>query len=95
MPELPDVPSAAEAGFPQLATTNWWMVAAPAGTPPAIVDRFGGEIRSELKNAEVRKRLAAVGQAPMELSPVETSAFLRAESARYKTIVEKGGVTRQ
>jgi tripartite-type tricarboxylate transporter receptor subunit TctC len=95
MPELPDVPSAAEAGFPQLAAANWWMVAAPAGTPAPVIERFGNEIRTALKDAEVRKRLAGLGQTPMELSPSETVAFLKAESARYKTIVEKGGVTRE
>jgi tripartite-type tricarboxylate transporter receptor subunit TctC len=71
------------------------MVAAPSGTPQPVIDRFGAEIRSALKDGEVRKRLANIGQEPMDLSPAETAAFLRAESARYKTIVEKGGVTRE
>jgi tripartite-type tricarboxylate transporter receptor subunit TctC len=95
MPELPDVPTAAEAGFPQLAATNWWMVAAPAGTPGPVTQRLGAEIRTALKDSESRKRLAAIGQWPLELSPEQTQAFLKSESARYKQIVEKGGVTRE
>ncbi len=92
--DLPEVPTTVEAGFPQLAASNWWMLAAPARTPAPIVQRLAGEFRVALADPEVRKRLAAVGQTPMDISPGDTPAFLRAESARYKTIVERGGVTR-
>lgn len=93
--DLPDVPTAVEAGFPQLAASNWWMLAAPARTPASIIQRLAGEFRAALADAEVRKRLAAVGQTPMDIPLAETAAFLQAESARYKTIVERGGVTRE
>jgi len=92
--DLPEVPTTVESGFAQLAASNWWMLAAPARTPAPIVQRLAGEFRVALADPEVRKRLAAVGQTPMDISPGDTPAFLRAESARYKTIVERGGVTR-
>ncbi len=93
--ELPEVPTTVESGFPQLAASNWWMLAAPARTPAPIIQRLAAEFRSALADPEVRRRLAAVGQTPMDISPADTPAFLQAESARYKTIVERGGVTRE
>jgi tripartite-type tricarboxylate transporter receptor subunit TctC len=92
LPELPDIPTAVEAGFPQLVAGNWWALVTPRDTPAPIVARLGGEIRAALADAEVRKRLAGVGQIPIELSPADTRAFLAAESARYKTIVDTGGI---
>jgi tripartite-type tricarboxylate transporter receptor subunit TctC len=92
LPELPDVPTAPEAGFPQLVAGNWWMVVAPQGTPAPIIDRLGAETRAALATAEVKRRLADLGQVPIELTPAETVAFLKAESARYKSIIEQGGI---
>jgi tripartite-type tricarboxylate transporter receptor subunit TctC len=71
------------------------MVAAPAGTPGPVTQRLGAEIRDALKDPEARRRLASIGQSPLDMPPAETAAFLKAESARYKAIVEKGGVTRE
>jgi tripartite-type tricarboxylate transporter receptor subunit TctC len=90
--ELPEVPTAVEAGFPQLVSGNWWMLAAPRGTPGSVIERLGAEFRAALAEADVKKRLAHLGQVPLQLSAAETPAFLQAESARYKSIVERGGI---
>jgi tripartite-type tricarboxylate transporter receptor subunit TctC len=90
--ELPDIPTAVEAGFPQLVSGNWWMLVAPRGTSAGIIERLGAEVRTALSDSSVKKRLADLGQIPIELSPANTAAFLKAESAHYKTIVEQGGI---
>jgi len=92
MPELPDVPTTIEAGFPQLVGGNWWVLAAPHGTPPRIVERLAADFRKALAEGTVRKRLAELGHIPIGLAPAETTAFLKSESARYKAIVERGGI---
>ncbi len=92
MPELPEVPTTAEAGFPQLTGGNWWALAAPHGTPPRIIQRLAEEFRSALADADVRKRVGDLGHVPLGFAPTETAAFLRSESARYKSIVESGGI---
>ena len=92
MAELPDVPSAVEAGFPQLVSGNWWVLAAPHGTSPLIIDRLFTEFRASLARPEVRKRIAALGHVAVGLSPGETAAFLKSESARYKSVVTKGNI---
>ncbi len=92
MPELPEVPTTAEAGFAQLVGGNWWALAAPHGTPPRIIQRLADEFRVALADTEVRKRIGDLGHVPLGLTPAETAAFLRSESARYKSVVESGGI---
>lgn len=92
MAELPDIPTTVEAGFPQLVGGNWWVLAAPRGTSPRIVERLSAEFRKVLADTAVRKRIGELGHVPIGLGPAETASFLRSESARYKTIVERGGI---
>jgi len=95
MADIPDVPTTTEAGFPQYSGTNWWVVSAPKGTPTRIIDRMWAEFRTALNEPEVRTRIAATGHVPVPMGPAETPAFLRAESARYKRIVDDGNITAQ
>ena len=95
MAEIPDVPTTAEAGFPQYSGTNWWVVAGPRGTPRNVIDRLWTEFRTALAEPDVRKRIAETGHVPIPQGPAETAAFLKAESARYKKIVEDGNITAQ
>jgi tripartite-type tricarboxylate transporter receptor subunit TctC len=92
MPELPDVPTTVEAGFPQLVGGNWWVLAAPHGTPARIVERLAADFRKVLAEPAIRKRIAELGHVPLGVPPAETAAFLKSESARYKSIVERGGI---
>jgi tripartite-type tricarboxylate transporter receptor subunit TctC len=92
IPELPDVPTAAEAGFPDLLFGNWWVLSAPKGTDPAVVNRLGAEIRQLLADPEIKSRLAEMGQVPLAYGPAETAAFMRAESTKYKTLIERTGI---
>ena len=92
MAELPEVPTTAEAGFPQLVGGNWWVLAAPRGTSPRIIERLAADFRKVLADAAVRKRIGEFGHVPIGLAPGETAAFLKSESARYKMIVERGGI---
>jgi tripartite-type tricarboxylate transporter receptor subunit TctC len=92
MAELPDVPTTVEAGFPKLIGGNWWVLAAPRGSNPRIIERLAAEFRTALADPGVRKRIGDLGHVPIGLAPAETAAFLKSESARYKSIVELGGI---
>jgi len=92
MAELPEVPTTIEAGFPQLVGGNWWVLAAPHGTSPRIIERLAADFRKVLADAAVRKRIGELGHVPIGLAPAETAAFLKSESARYKMVVERGGI---
>src|SRR6266516_1009512 len=92
MAELPDVPTTLEAGFPQLVGGNWWVLAAPRGTNSRIIERLAAEFRNALAEPGVRKRVSDFGHVAIGLAPAETAGFLKSESARYKSIVELGGI---
>ncbi len=92
MAELPDVPTTVEAGFPQLVGGNWWVLSAPRGTSPRILSRLADEFHKVLADPPVRKRIGELGHVPIGLPPAETAAFLKSESARYKSIVDRGGI---
>jgi len=89
---LPDVPTVAEAGFPGYTVTLWFGVLAPAGTPPALIQRLNGEMARILKLPDVRERLATVGADPVGNSPAEFGAHLQAESRKWAEVVNRAGI---
>jgi tripartite-type tricarboxylate transporter receptor subunit TctC len=92
IPELPEVPTAAEAGFPELLFGNWWVLSAPKGTAPTAISRLSTEIRQLMAEPEIKRKLVDMGQMPLGYGPAETAAFIRAESIKYKTLIERTGI---
>lgn len=92
IPELPEVPTAAEAGFPELLFGNWWVLSAPKGTAPSVISRLSTEIRQLMAEPEIKRKLLDMGQVPLGYGPAETAAFMRAESTKYKTLIERTGI---
>lgn len=92
-PDLPDVPSIAEAGVPGFAATLWLCMLAPAGTPDAIVQRLSAEIGKALEDVELVKQLRNAGIAPSYLGPQEFGAFIRAEHEKWGRVVRDTGAT--
>lgn len=86
-PALPDVPSMAEAGFPGFDVVNYFGLVAPAGTPPAIIDRLNGAIARMVQMPDVvaRFRFDAVEAAPG--SPNLLGAFLEADYRAWRNVV--------
>lgn len=91
-PILPDVPTVAEAGVPGYEATNWWGVVAPAGTPPAIVDRLHKEVSVILTAAETQKRFLDEGAEVVHMSPTEFGAWIGAETAKWGRVVKEAGL---
>ena len=90
---LPQVPTTAEAGIPDgVISSNWWALAAPAGTDPEMVNRLAREARAALGDPEVQKRFVELGWIAGGAAPSETSERLRREAATWKAIVERTGV---
>ena len=90
-PGLPEVPTAAEAGYPQLEAVLWYLMLAPAGTPPAVVSRLNQAFVKIVASRDARERLAAVGADPMTSNPEEAAAFLRKEISRWGRVVLEAG----
>ena len=91
-PELPDVPTLAEAGFPGLEMTTWYGVLAPAGTPKELVARLHDEIMKALKSPDVQKRIANLAGEPGTLSVDQFADLNRADYARYGKLIRDSAV---
>jgi tripartite-type tricarboxylate transporter receptor subunit TctC len=89
---LPDVPTIAEAGVPGYEATNWWGIAAPAGTPPPIVERLHKEVAVVLGSAETQKRFLDEGADVVHMSPTEFGAFIAAETAKWTRVVKEANI---
>jgi tripartite-type tricarboxylate transporter receptor subunit TctC len=89
---LPDVPTSAEAGMPQLVIVNWYVLAAPAGIPRAIVDRLNAESARAMRATETRAYFSGIGGDPVSATPEQTIAFLRAEHERWSKVIRAAGI---
>jgi tripartite-type tricarboxylate transporter receptor subunit TctC len=92
LPDLPDVPSSAESGYPTVAATTWTGLFTPAGTDAAIVERLNAALNEGLKSAELKAALAKVGNVPMGGTPDALTRMLLAENARWAPIVKALGL---
>jgi tripartite-type tricarboxylate transporter receptor subunit TctC len=90
---LPDVPTTAEAGFPDLLTGNWWGLAAPRGIDPRVIERLAGAVKAVLDDPAVQRRYAALGMDVGGQTPAAFATQLRDEAARWKRVLERAGVT--
>jgi tripartite-type tricarboxylate transporter receptor subunit TctC len=91
--ELPDVPTLSEQGFKGFEISGWYGLAAPAGTPPAIIRRINADVVKVLSSGETPQLLRSRGYDPTPSSPEEFGRFMRAEIARWTKAVKEYGIT--
>jgi tripartite-type tricarboxylate transporter receptor subunit TctC len=87
----PDIPAIAET-LPGFEVMSWLGLAAPGGTPRAIVDRLNGEIGEILKLPDVREKLASVGNIPMPSAPEDMLDYIVRDAARWSRVVDIKGI---
>jgi len=90
---LPEVPPAAKA-VPGLVFQSWLGIAAPAGTPAAVVQKLNSELRRVLAEPQVQQRLAALGGGAAPVTPGEMREQVQTEIERWKKLVESRGIPR-
>jgi tripartite-type tricarboxylate transporter receptor subunit TctC len=89
---LPNVPTAAEAGYPQFNDTiEWYGVVAPAATPPETIARLNAAVVRALKDPDVAARLSGIGQTPSPSTPEEFGAQILADYERWGKVVKASG----
>ena len=91
-PTLPDVPTAIEAGMPNLDVTTWYGIFAPAGTPRAIVNKLNSEINLAMQAADVKEKLAAQSTDAIVGTPEAFGAYVKKEIAKWSEVVHKAGI---
>jgi tripartite-type tricarboxylate transporter receptor subunit TctC len=91
-PELPSVPTVAEAGFREAQCEAWIGLVAPARTPAGIVARLNSELAAILAVPELRRRLEALSFEPIMGTPEEFRARIREEHARWGKLIKEVGI---
>jgi tripartite-type tricarboxylate transporter receptor subunit TctC len=91
-PTLPDIPTMAEAGFPEVEGATWTAVVVPAGTPKAIVAELHRLVVTSLAQPDVKEKLAAIAYVPIGNSPEECAAFFKTEMAKWGPIIKAAGL---
>lgn len=89
-PALPDVPTVAET-VPGYEASAWFGMAAPKGTPPAVIERLNREINAALADPGMRAKLADLGGVPIAGTPDQFWAIHRAETEKWEKIVKFSG----
>ncbi len=88
----PALPTLDESGLPGFDVTSWYSIVAPAGTPPAVIERLQREIAGALDNPDVRAKLAGLGAEPIANSPAEFAAMIKSETAKWGKIVKDANI---
>jgi tripartite-type tricarboxylate transporter receptor subunit TctC len=91
-PQLPNVPTTAEGGFPDLVVTSWQAAAAPAKTPREIVARLNDAAVKALRSPDVRERMGQIGFDVVAGTPEEFGRFMKEEVDRWTEVVKRGGI---
>jgi tripartite-type tricarboxylate transporter receptor subunit TctC len=91
-PQLPQVPTLAEAGFPNAEASGWIVLVAPAKTPQAIVREMNKAINKVLNTPELTARLQAIGEQPMPGTPEDLGRFMSEERARWLPLIRSLGI---
>jgi tripartite-type tricarboxylate transporter receptor subunit TctC len=92
-PEVPDVPTVAEAGMPWFTVNTWYGVLAPAGTPGPVINRLNAAFVKTLNDSATRKLLAARGADPLTSTPDEFARFIKSETERWGKVVRASGAS--
>jgi tripartite-type tricarboxylate transporter receptor subunit TctC len=91
-PSLPDVPTVAESGFPGFDASLWLAIMAPAGAPPAVVDRLHKEIVAVIGSPDAADALAKAGAEPISSTPAELAGMVKDGVGKYAKIVKQAGI---
>src|SRR5262249_23607136 len=88
---LPEIPTIAEAGLPGYAVESFYAVVAPAGTPQPVIAKLNAEMVRNLKNDEMKARMAADGAEAVGSTPEELGKWVREDLARWAKPVKDSG----
>ena len=93
LPALPDVPALAELGLPGFEMQSWQGVFAPAGTPPAVVERLSRELAAIVRQPDVQATMRNLGVEPVGSSAATFADFQRSEIDKWGKVIRGAGIT--
>ena len=89
---IKELPTMMEAGVPRYEVVGWYGILAPAGTPPAIVQKLNREIVRSLRLPDVAEKIAADGSEPVGNSPEEFGAHIKGEVEKWRDLIQRTGI---
>ncbi len=92
MPLIGDVPTLAEQGLPGFESGTWQGLLAPAGTPPAIINRLNAELIKIIRSPEIRAKLSGLGAEVVTMAPAQQDEFFNRERSRWAKVVAEAGI---
>jgi len=90
--QLPDIPTFAQAGFPQVDAYAWFGLLAPAGTPKEITERLGTEVNAALRQPDVLEKFGTLGAIAVGGSAAEFERFIRADLEKWAKVVKERNI---
>lgn len=91
-PAMPELPTIAESGVPGFDAASWIGIAAPAGTPPALIDKIAADIKAVVSEQDTKQTLIQQGATPMPLTPTAFKARIESDRQRYAKVIKDGNV---
>jgi tripartite-type tricarboxylate transporter receptor subunit TctC len=92
LPQLPDVPTVSEAGLAGYDSTGWFGVVAPAGTPPAAIQKLNAEITAALKDEQIVASMRNLGVEPAPTTPEAFEAYIRSETQKWAKVIRQANI---
>ena len=90
--QLPEVPTAGEAGFPNVTLVSWWGLAAQSKTQPEVIARMNRELVAALQKSDCIARLRELNFEPSPGTPEDMIASVRYERERWKKVIAASGI---
>ncbi len=91
-PTHANVPTVGEAGVPGYEIADWVGMLAPAGTPPAVIEKLNAEVKKALSDPETQQKFAAQGLEPAPTSGAEFASFIAAEQNKWAAVAKKADI---
>jgi tripartite-type tricarboxylate transporter receptor subunit TctC len=88
IPELPEMPTLIESGYPNVVATSWTGLLAPVGTPPEIIAKLNSQINQGLKSQDLTGMLAKISSTPLGGTPADFTELMKADLARWTPVVK-------
>jgi tripartite-type tricarboxylate transporter receptor subunit TctC len=92
LPDLPDVPTMTESGYPEADFVTWWGIFGPAKMPPAVVLKLNAAINFAVGSADVKQRMAGLGGDSASGTPAQFDRIVNDDLARFAAIVQEAGI---
>ncbi len=92
MPEMKEVPTLAESGYPAIEASNWYAVLTSAGTPVAVIQKINAEVVRSMQLPDIKEMLIRQGYEAKSSTPAELAALIKEDLAKWNKVVKASGM---